>query len=118
MPLSAAAVVGLRKQIGKHKTHVFSIREKFVRQVNTRACRLALQRAGIENFRWHDLRRTWASWHVQAGTPQRVLQEIGGWECVEMVRTYVQLSTTHPAENVDRVCSLRLVAAPSHATLQ
>jgi integrase len=69
VPLSAAAVVLIREQIGKHSTHVFSFRGKPVRQVNTRAWRLALKRVGIENFRWHDLRHTWASWHVQAGTP-------------------------------------------------
>jgi len=62
-----------------------------------------LKRAGINNFRWHDLRHTWASWHVQAGTPLHVLQELGGWESVEMVRRYAHLSTTHLAEYVDRM---------------
>ena len=79
VPLSAAAVVVIREQIGKHSTHVCSFRGKPVRQVNTKAWRSALQRVGIEHFRWHDLRHTWASWHVQAGTPLRVLQEVGGW---------------------------------------
>ena len=80
VPLNAAAVVVIRSQIGKHSTHVFSYRGKPVRQVNTKAWRQALKRAGIEDFRWHDLRHTWASWHVQAGTPLHVLQELGGWE--------------------------------------
>ena len=57
----------------------------------------------IENFRWHDLRHTWASWHVQAGTPLHVLQELGGWESVEMVRRYAHLSTDHLAEYVERM---------------
>jgi len=47
------------------------------------------------HIRWHDLRHTWASCHVQAGTPLHVLQELGGWECVEMVRKYAHLSTAH-----------------------
>lgn len=118
VPLSATAVVGIREQIGKHSTRVFSFRGKPVRQVNTKAWRLALQRAGIDKFRWHDLRHTWASWHVQAGTPLHVLQELGGWECVEMVRKYAHLSTVHLAEYVDRVSQLRLVASEGVATNQ
>ena len=118
VPLSAAAVVVLREQVGKHATHVFSYRGKRLRQANTKAWRKALSRVGIENFRWHDLRHTWASWHVQAGTPLHVLQELGGWESVEMVRRYAHLSTAHLAEYVDRVSSVRLAALEGVATNQ
>ncbi|HBN22304.1 MAG TPA: hypothetical protein DD412_03605 [Holosporales bacterium] len=38
-----------------------------------------MERAGIKDFRWHDWRHTWASWHAQEGTPLSVLQELGGW---------------------------------------
>ena len=79
VPLSAAAVIVIREQLGKHSTHVFSFKGKPVRQVNTKAWRRTLQRVGIDDFRWHDLRHTWASWHVQAGTPLPVLQELVGW---------------------------------------
>ena len=103
VPLSAAAVIVLREQIGVHAEFVFAFRGKPIRQVNTKAWRQALKRAGITNFRWHDLRHTWASWHVQAGTPLHVLQELGGWESVEMVRRYAHLSTDHLAEYVDRM---------------
>jgi len=118
VPLSAAAVVVLRGQIGKHSTRVFSFRGNPVRQVNTKAWRLALLRAGIAEFRWHDLRHTWASWHAQAGTPLHVLQELGGWESAEMVRKYAHLSTVHLTEYVDRVSSLRLVVSEGVATNQ
>jgi integrase len=110
VPLSAAAVLVLREQIGVHAEFVFAFRGKPVMQVNTKAWRQALRLAGIDNFRWHDLRHTWASWHVQAGTPLHVLQELGGWESVEMVRRYAHLSTTHLAEYVDRLSgTLKLV---------
>jgi integrase len=109
VPLSAAAVIVIREQIGKHSTHVFSYQGKSVIQVNTTTWRTVLKRVGIENFRWHDLRHTWASWHVQAGTPLHVLQELGGWECVEMVRKYAHLSSDHLAEYVDRLSALKEV---------
>lgn len=86
--------------------------------LDTKAWRLALQRAGIAEFRWHDLRHTWASWHAQAGTPLHVLQELGGWESAEMVRKYAHLSTVHLTEYVDRVSSLRLVVSEGVATNQ
>lgn len=107
VPLSVAAVEVIREQIGRHTTHVFSYQGKPVTQVNTKAWRAGLKRAGIENFRWHDLRHTWASWHVQAGTPLYVLQELGGWQTVEMVRKYAHLSSDHLAEYVDRLSAVQ-----------
>lgn len=65
----------------------------------------ALARAGIEDFRWHDLRHTWASWHVQGGTPLYALQEMGGWESPEMVRRYAHLTADHLAEYAERLCA-------------
>lgn len=109
VPLSAAAVIVIREQIGKNSTHVFSYHGNPIVQVNTKAWRKTLVQVGIENFRWHDLRHTWASWHVQAGTPLHVLQELGGWECVEMVRKYAHLSSEHLAEYVDRLSRLTVI---------
>ncbi len=103
VPLSKAAVLILRKELGKHPVNVFIYAGKPIGQVNTKAWRAALERAGIKDFRWHDLRHTWASWHAQAGTPLHVLQELGGWESVEMVRRYAHLSSEHLIEYVDRL---------------
>ena len=92
VPPSQRAVEIVSGEVGKHLTHVFTFRGKPVRQTNTKAWRQALQRAGIKDFRWHDLRHTWASWHIQAGTPAAVLQELGGWASHEMVWRYAHLS--------------------------
>ena len=78
VPLNRTAMELLTRQKGKHETRVFAFNGKPIGQVNTEAWRKALKREGISDFRWHDLRHTWASWHVQAGTPLHVLQEWGG----------------------------------------
>jgi integrase len=109
VPLNADAVVIIRKQLGKHSTHVFSFRGQSIRQVSTKAWYAALKRAGITEFRWHDLRHTWASWHVQNGTPLFALQELGGWESPEMVRRYAHFSAEHLAPYADRLGALRAV---------
>jgi len=58
VPLNPEAVALITKQVGKHLTHVFSYRGKPIVQVSTKAWYAALERAGIDNFRWHDLRQT------------------------------------------------------------
>jgi integrase len=74
---------------------VFMYRGKSLKQVNTKAWRSALLRAGIKDFRWHDLRHVWATWHVQNGTPLFALQEMAGWKSESMVRRYAYLSPEH-----------------------
>ena len=103
VPLNDDAMKVIARQVGKHCELVFSFRGKQVHQVSTKAWYGALQRAGISDFRWHDLRHTWASWHVQGGTPLFVLQELGGWESAEMVRKYAHLAADHLAPWADRL---------------
>jgi len=76
---------------------VFTYKSHPVLQPSTRAWRKALKREEIEDFCWHSLRHTWASWHIQGGTPLYVLQEMGGWASSEMVRRYAHLSADHLA---------------------
>lgn len=95
VPLSDEAIDLVRKQLGKHDYVVFTFKGKPIKRVNNRGWQKALEKAGIKNFRWHDLRHTWASWHIQNGTPLSVLQELGGWESSEMVRRYAHLSAEH-----------------------
>ena len=109
VPLNAEAIAIIRKNMGMHQTYVFTFRGKKVTQVNTKVWQKALGRCGIDDFRWHDLRHTWASWHVQEGTPLHILQELGGWESSEMVRRYAHLSAEHLAPFADRLCALKVV---------
>jgi integrase len=56
VPLNDAAIAVLREEIGKHDDYVFTFRRRPLAQANTKAWQNALRRAGIEHFRWHDLR--------------------------------------------------------------
>ena len=116
VPLNAEAVLLVRKRLGKHATHVFRYRGVPITQVSTKAWYAALDRAGIKEFRWHDLRHTWASWHVQQGTPLFALQELGGWESAEMVRRYAHLAADHLAPYAERLCTLRVVNSDAQGT--
>lgn len=95
VPLTPTAVAVLESQRGRHSTWCFTYKGSRISQCNTAAWHKALRRAGISDFRWHDLRHTWASWHAQHGTPLHVLQELGGWETAQMVKVYAHLSTSH-----------------------
>ncbi len=92
IPLNDPAVTILRGQVGIHPTWVFPYDDHPVEKVSTKAWHAALKRAGIENFRWHDLRHTWASWHVMNGTPLEVLMKLGGWNSLDMVMRYAHLA--------------------------
>ena len=115
VPLNAEAVAVIRRWLGRHATHVFSYRGRPITQVSTKAWYAALETAGIENFRWHDLRHTWASWHVQNGTPLYVLQELGGWESPEMVRRYAHLTAEHLTPFADNLAAVWARAAGTEA---
>lgn len=95
VPLDDVALSIIQKQHGKNTRFVFTYRGNPVQQTNTKAWRKALAQIGLEDFRWHDLRHTWASWHIQSGTPLHVLQELGGWHSSAMVRRYAHLAAEH-----------------------
>jgi integrase len=61
VPLNAEAVLILRRQLGQHDRWVFTYQGNRVTRANNHAWRKTLKRAGIEDFKFHDLRHTWAS---------------------------------------------------------
>lgn len=106
--LNSTALEVLRKQMGKHPARVFTYNGRPITQTNTRAWRKALIRAGIEDFRWHDLRHTWASWLAQGGVPLNVIQEMGAWESTEMVKRYAHLAPEQFRKHAEVVDALLL----------
>jgi integrase len=119
VPLSESAIAVLKGQIGKHGAYVFVYNNRPITSAKT-SFKKALVRAGInvvtkvhENgedkgkeyvtseFRWHDLRHTWASWHVLNGTPLKVLKELGAWASMEMVERYTHLDPEHVRSYAD-----------------
>jgi integrase len=61
VPLNSDALKVLQNQRGEHPDYCFTYRGVPVDRTTTKAWYKALKRAEIENFRWHDLRHTWAS---------------------------------------------------------
>lgn len=103
VPLNSIAMDVLIRQKGKHATRVFTYQGKPLNSVNTKAWKKALERAEIEDFRWHDLRHTWATWQRAAGTPTHELQKLGGWKNGSMVERYAHLSSDHLVASAKRI---------------
>jgi integrase len=106
VPLNDVALAVLKRQEGKHLERVFTFRGKPINSVNTKAWHAGLKRASIEDFRWHDLRHTWATWQRQAGTPTHELQRLGGWRTGAMVERYAHLAPENLAVAASRLDSV------------
>ncbi len=112
VPFNSDAREIIREQIGKHERLVFAGWKGISQDV----WKGALKRAGIERFRWHDLRHTWASWHMQSGTDLNALLELGGWSCIEMVRKCAHLGQQHLLDHAERIAGLGTKLAQSPVT--
>jgi integrase len=103
VPLNNMAVHAIMPWVGKHRDFVFVRMDgEKVNGIPAKTWRIALKKAGIENFRWHDLRHTWASIMRQGGVGLDVLQELGGWKQSRMVQRYAHLSVDHLANHSNR----------------
>lgn len=120
IPLSKDAHAVLLSVQGQHPEFVFTYRGKPIQEIKTAfraACLRAADRVDpdarrvggvpavfdtrLATFTWHGLRHTWATWHVQNGTPLEVLQKLGGWSDLRMVMNYAHHSPGHLAGFAD-----------------
>jgi len=112
VPLNADAKAIFERRIRTAQRYVFERRPrdgKEVRKISqndARCFQRACAKIGLQDFHFHDLRHTWASWHVQSGTPLMVLKELGGWETIEMVQKYAHLAPSHLAHHAENVTIL------------
>jgi integrase len=78
----------------------------------TMALRRILKRAGIEDFRLHDGRHLFASYHAMAGLQPRALQELLGHKDARMTMRYSHLANAYLRAAVDQV----VITAPKAET--
>src|SRR4029078_5551067 len=98
VPLSQRAVAVLAAREGplEASSYVFinaatGDRYRTIKRAFGTACR----RAGLEDFRFHDLRHTFASWAVQAGGDLYPISRILGHATLQMTTRYAHLGTEH-----------------------
>jgi len=85
--------VRIRKKLAPVPERIDNIKSSFSSAVN---------RAGIENFTFHDLRHTFASHFVRAGGSLRALQQILGHNKIETTMRSAHLSPDHKIKAVNR----------------
>jgi len=104
VPLNQDAVTVLEGEVGKHQGFCFTYRGEPIRWgICNTGWLEAVRKSGLEDFRFHDLRHTWASWHRQAGTSCDELKDLGGWKSRVMVDRYAKFATEHLAAAASRI---------------
>lgn len=99
VPLNSAALGALRALPARLDGRLFDFRPGQVSAAFTRA----VQRAGIKDFRLHDLRHTFASYQAMAGTQGRGLQSLLGHKDGRMTARYSHLSDAYLKTRTDAV---------------
>ena len=70
----------------------------------------------ISDEDFHNLRQTWACWHVMNGSSLQSLMELGGWKSYEMVLRYAHLAPEHQADAAART-EKPLETVANHSTI-
>ena len=91
VPLNKDAIEVLKRRQGIHPARVFTYKGRPAFPVATRGWQKALKRAGITDFRLHDQRHTWASWHVRKSSSLYEVQGMGAWRSADLVRRYAHV---------------------------
>ena len=96
IPMNDYLKIILEKYLEGHKHEYVFCRQDGTPFYNIRdAFHAALDRAGIKDFRFHDLRHTFASHLALKGVDLYTIQKLGRWKTLSMVTRYAHLSQQH-----------------------
>lgn len=109
VPLQGYALLLLR-EVYKNRTrgqsYVFTSHPKLDRPIDIEtAWQNALKRAKIDNFRFHDLRHTAASYMMMSGANLKEVGDILGHKTVQMTQRYAHLSEAYTKKIVSKMNS-------------
>jgi len=106
IPMNEHLRAELTAHLGGHKHEYLFCDKNGERFANVRKAFVnALAEAGIKDFRFHDLRHTFAS-HLAMNGIERTLQELGRGKTPSMMMRYAHLSAQHKKTAVDTLGSL------------
>ena len=90
------------KNLPRDSEYVFTYRGKPIKDIK-KSFRTACMKAGITDFRFHDLRHTFASYLVMNGVDLRTVAELMGHKTLRMVQRYSHLSPEHLKTAVEKI---------------
>jgi len=104
LPLVPSVVEELKKHIGAPSALVFASRRRPDTPYNSvPAWHVALKDAGVQNFVFHDLRHSCASYLAQSGATLLEIADVLGHRNLSMTRRYSHLTLQHKSKLVNRV---------------
>lgn len=103
VPISDDLASVLRSIRGNHPEYVFIGERGHPLLTVKRPFETALRRSGIRDFRFHDLRHTFASYFIMNGGDLLALKEILGHSSLKMVERYAHLAQAHKRRQVNNM---------------
>lgn len=123
LPLNSRALEALREvrrwQVQRAREHFRGSREilspfvfctpsgGYLHNLERDHWRPAVEGGGLPDFRFHDLRHSFASRLAMAGVDSLAIEQLGGWRTPRMVRRYAHLAPGHLREAVERLVTSR-----------
>ena len=105
----------IRKEDGLAYEYVFTKHGKRINHIRP-AFKGALRRAGIEDFRFHDLRHTFASHLIMKGASLKEVQELLGHADIKMTMRYAHLAQENKTNAVRLLDSLGNLGQKGYVT--